>query len=155
MDAWDQNSNTWNLLPRRPLFDREQISWNTIITSSFPVPSQARGSDCIFWPTSKDDSFTVKLMKAKLANHRSTSQSTISLSDVYAKIWVSPFPKKCRFFLWCIMYIGLNINDKLQIRFLARLFRSKLVYSMQARQIIFGSFISTLSLLNIFMALFI
>lgn len=115
--AWDQSAASWKLYPRRPLFDRE-IRAQEDRAASFPIPALSGGSDYMFWIPDSKSRFSVasarRFFYNSISANRSQSQHSQSQSTVFSNLWKALIPKKIKFFIWTVIYRGLNTIDKLQ-----------------------------------------
>lgn len=102
----------WDIHPRRPLRDREQITWNDL-KGSFIIPNDSRGRDRPIWKRDSNGVFKTSTVKEALFNQSNRLTPPLE-ADKYKKMWKSHIPKKCKFFQWTLSHRSINTMENLQ-----------------------------------------
>ena len=117
-DMWNISYRKWNIRPLRRLNDRETFLWNQISTK-LPYPKEDKDLCNPLWKLKNNKIFittSIKKKKKKVIQISSLHWNNEVDPHIFKVSWKSSIPKKCKFFLWSILYESINTMEVLQSR---------------------------------------
>ncbi|TYK10356.1 LINE-1 retrotransposable element ORF2 protein [Cucumis melo var. makuwa] len=113
-DMWNTTLMDWDLKPRRQLRDWEHPLWAEL-KNSLNASFCENGRDSPTWILNSDGFYSVASVKKALLQ---PDQGILALQNqnTFKNLWKSSIPKKCKFFIWTLLYDSVNTADQLTKR---------------------------------------